>query len=144
LLGESLRQSFQRSGLPETAKALGQSCSEMNSVQKQLVNVLREVGHPDAGVVATIRSANDSLVRSMTTRAQQLDDFLFRLEKQVWTVWLPVVASAALALGFALGTWLANERLMSPETPGPVETQQQLAVPDAPSQTIPQRRSKNH
>jgi hypothetical protein len=36
LLGESLRQSFQRSGLPDTTKALGQSCSELNSVQKQL------------------------------------------------------------------------------------------------------------
>ena len=76
LLGESFRQSFQRSGLPDTAKALGQSCSEMNSVQKQLVNVLREVAHPDVGVVARIRGANDSLLRSMTTRAQQMDDFL--------------------------------------------------------------------
>jgi hypothetical protein len=33
----------------------------------------------------------------MTTRAQQMDDFLVRLEKQVWAIWLPVVASAALA-----------------------------------------------
>ena len=29
----------------------------MNSVQKQLVDVLREVAHPDVGVVARIRSA---------------------------------------------------------------------------------------
>ena len=144
LLGESLRQCFQQSGLPETAKALDQSCSEMNSVQKQLVNVLQEVAHPDIGVIAKVRSANDSLLRSMTTRAQQMDDFLVRLEKQVWAIWLPVVASAALALGFALGTWFANERQIAPETPGPVETQQELAVPDAPSQTIPQRRSSNH
>ena len=108
LLGESLRQCFQQSGLPDTARALDQSCSEMNSVQKQLVNVLREVAHPDIGVIAKVRSANDSLLRSMTTRAQQMDDFLVRLEKQVWAIWLPVVASAALALGFALGTWFAN------------------------------------
>ena len=33
-----------------------------------------------------------------------MDDFLVTLEKQVWAIWLPVVASAALALGFALGT----------------------------------------
>jgi hypothetical protein len=62
LLGESLRQSFQRSGLPDTAKTLGQSCFEMNSVQKQLLNVLREVAHPDVGVVARVRSANDSFL----------------------------------------------------------------------------------
>ena len=51
LLGESLRQRFQQSGLPDTARALDQSCSEMNSVQGQLVNVLREVAHPDIGVI---------------------------------------------------------------------------------------------
>jgi hypothetical protein len=34
LLGESLRQCFQQSGLPDTARALDQSCSEMNSVSK--------------------------------------------------------------------------------------------------------------
>ena len=47
LLGESLRQCFQQSGLPDAARVLGQSCFEMNSIQKQLVNVLREVAHPD-------------------------------------------------------------------------------------------------
>src|SRR5260370_38103952 len=46
LLGESLRQCFQQSGLPDTARALDQSCSVMNSVQSQLVNVLREIAHP--------------------------------------------------------------------------------------------------
>ena len=110
LLGESPRQCFQQSGLPDTARALDCSFSEINSVQKQLVNVLREIAHPDIGVIARIRSANDSLLRSMTTRAQQMDNFFVRLEKQVWAIWLPVVASAALALGFALGTWFANER----------------------------------
>jgi hypothetical protein len=144
LLGESLRQCFQQSGLPDTARTLDQSCSEMNSVQKQLVNVLREVVHPDVGVIAKVRSANDSILRSVTTRAQQMDDFLVRLEKQVWAIWLPVVASAALALGFFLGTWFANERQATPETPSAAQAQQVLAAPDAPSQALPQRRSKHH
>ena len=121
LLGESLRQCFQQSGLPDTARALDQSCSEMNSVQKQLMNVLREVAHPDIGVIAKVRSANDSLVRSMTARAQQIDVLLGRLEKQVWAMWLPVVASAALALGFFLGTWFARSgKAVAPETHGPL------------------------
>jgi len=88
LPGESMRQCFQQSGLPDTARALDQCCSEMSSVQEQLVNVLREVAHPDIGVIARIRSANDSLLRSMTIRAQQMDNFLVRLEKQVWAIWL--------------------------------------------------------
>jgi hypothetical protein len=144
LLGESLRQCFQQSGLPDTTRALDQSCSEMTSVQKQLVNVLREVAHPDIGVIARIRNANESLLRSMTTRAQQMDDFLVSLEKQVWAIWVPVVASAALALGFALGTWFANERQVAPETPATDQSQQGLAAPVVPTETVPQRRAKHH
>jgi hypothetical protein len=143
LLGESLRQRFQQSGLPDTAKALDQSCSEMNSVQEQLVNVLREVAHPDIGVIEKVRSANESLLRSMATRAQQMDDLLGRLEKQVWAIWLPVVASAALALGFALGTWFANVRQGTPETSSAVQSQQML-MPAPAQQVVPQRHAKHH
>lgn len=144
LLGESLRQCFQQSGLPDTARALGQSCSEMKAIQKQLVYLLQEVGHPEGGVIVKIRSANESLLLSMATRAQQINDLLGRLEKQVWATWLPVVASAALALGFLLGTWFANERQATPETPSAAQAQQGLAVPDVPPQVLPQRRAKHH
>jgi hypothetical protein len=87
------------------------------------MNVLREVVHPDIGVIAKVRSANDSLLRNMAARAQQMDDYLVRLEKQVWAVWLPVVASAALALGFVLGTWVAGISKVAPATPGTVTLQ---------------------
>ena len=143
LLGESLRQRFQQSGLPDAARALDQFCAEVNSVQKQLANVLREVAHPDIRVIAKVRSANDSLLRSMTTRAQQMDDFLVRLEKQVWAIWLPVVASAALALGFALGTWFANVRQAS--TTSSTSKSQQMPMPVSPEpRAIPQRSAKRH
>jgi hypothetical protein len=142
LLGETLRQCFQQSGLPETARALGQSCSEMNSIQKQLVNLLREVAHPDGGVIAKVRSANESLLQSMATRAQQIHDLLGRLERQVWAIWLPIVASAALALGFALGTWFANQRQAAVETPSAAQSQQELDVPDVPQRVLPQRSTK--
>ena len=124
LLGESLRQSFQRSGIPATCSALSQSCAELNSVQKQLLNVLREVAHPDIGVVARTRSANDSLLQSMASRAQRMEDFLVRLEKQIWATWLPVVASAALALGFVLGNWFATARQTPCETSNAARSQQ--------------------
>lgn len=123
---------------------LGQSCSEMQATQKRLVNVLQEVAHPDGGVIAKVRSANESLLRSMATRAQQIDDLLGRLEKQVWATWLPVVASAALALGFFLGTWFASERQAAPQTPSAARSQQGLAAPDVPAQALPQRRAKHH
>lgn len=143
LLSESLRQCFQRSGLPDTGSALSQSCAELNSVQKQLLNVLREVAHPDIGIVARTKSVNDSLLRNMAARGQQMDDFLVRLEKQVWTVWLPVIASAALALGFFLGTWFASVPKVASGTPG--TNTQQLPIQTAPQpQVIPQRSGKHH
>ena len=144
LLGESLRQSFQRSGLPATCSALSQSCTELNSVRKQLLNVLREVAHPDIGIVARTRSANDSLLQSMAIRAQRMEDFLVRLEKQIWATWLPVVASAALALGFVLGTWFASVREVAPTTPGTV-TLQKMPIETSPqSQLMPPRRKDRH
>jgi len=106
--------------------------------------VMREVAHPDIGVIARVRSANDSLLRSMTTRAQQMDDFVVRLERQVWAIWLPVVASAALALGFVLGTWFANLRQGTPEGSSAAQSQQ-TPMPEAPAQqVVPQRNAKHH
>jgi len=138
LLSESLRQCFQRSGLPDTGSALSQSCAELNSVQKQLLNVLREVAHPDIGIVARTRSANDSLLQGMAIRAQRMEDFIVRLEKQIWATWLPVVASAALALGFVLGTWFANARQAPCETTDAAQSQQ------APMVVAPGKHKKKH
>jgi hypothetical protein len=144
LLGESLRQSFHQSGLPETARALSQSCSEMKAIQKQLVYLLQEVGHPEGGVIARIRSVNESLLLSMATRAQQIEDLLGRLEKHIWATWVPVVASAALAMGFFLGSWFASERQAPPETPSAAQAQQEFAAPDVPRQALAERRAKHH
>jgi hypothetical protein len=60
-------------------------------------------------------------------------------------IWLPVVASAALALGFFLGTWFASGRQATPETPSAAQSQQGLAAPDVITpQTVPQRRAKHN
>src|ERR1700746_4088573 len=102
----------------------------------------REVAHPDIGIVARTKSVNDSLLRNMAARGQQMDGFLVRLEKQVWAVWLPVIASAALALGFALGTWFANVRQGTPEASSAAQSQQ-MPMPEAPAQqVVPQRSAK--
>lgn len=77
-----------------------------------------------------------------------MDDFLVALERQVWAIWLPVVASvvasAVLALGFALGTWFANMRLGTPEASTAPQSQQTL-TPEVPlQQVVPQRQAKHH
>lgn len=66
----------------------------------------------------------------MAARAQQMDDYLIRLEKEVWAVWLPVVARAAFALGFVLGTWFGNMRRGTPEEPD--AAQSKTLIPETP------------
>ena len=73
------------------------------------MNVPREVSHPDIGVVAKVRRANDSLFQRISRTAQQIDGLLGRLERQVSAICLPVVAGADLAPGFALATWFASD-----------------------------------
>jgi hypothetical protein len=71
-------------------------------------------------------------------------DFLVSLEKQIWATWLPVVASAALALGFVLGTWFASVREVAPTTPGTVRLQKMPMETSPQSQVMPQRRKGRH
>jgi hypothetical protein len=73
-----------------------------------------------------------------------MDNFLVRLEKQVWAIWLPVVASAALALGFTLGTWFASVRQGTPESSSAAQSQQMSRPEAAAQQVVPQRNSKHH
>jgi hypothetical protein len=54
-------------------------------------------------------------------------------------IWLPIVAGAALALGFGLETWFASVPKVASVTPG-TSTLQQLPTQTAPQpQVIPQR-----
>jgi hypothetical protein len=80
----------------------------------------------------------------MAVRAEQMDDFVVRLEKQVWATWLPVVASAALALGFVLGTWFASASKVAPATPSTVTLQQKPIEASSQPQVMPQRRKERH
>ena len=141
LLSESLRQCFQRSGLPDTGAALSLSCAELNSVQKQLLNVLREVAHPDIGVVARTNNANDSLQRSMAIRAQQNGRFSRQVGETDLATWLPVVASAALALGFVSGMWFANARQVPCETTNAAQSQQSRTQTSPPASHPATRRN---
>jgi hypothetical protein len=96
------------------------------------------VAHPDIGVIARTKSANDSLLQSMAIRAQRMEDFLVRLEKQIWATWLPVIASAALALGFILGSWFANARQV------PCETTNAAPLQLAPTGAAPREHKTKH
>jgi hypothetical protein len=80
----------------------------------------------------------------MATRAQQMEDFIVRLEKQIWATWLPAIASAALALGFFLGTWSARVHNIASATQGAGVLQQTPTQAPPQLHVIPQRGAKRH
>jgi hypothetical protein len=72
-----------------------------------------------------------------------MDDFLVRLEKQVWAIWLPIVAGSALVLGFVLGTWFSSARQSAPETTSTTQSEQRLTIQNEQFKTVHQQQLKH-
>ena len=126
LLGESLRQHFVKSGMPETVQALHTTTAAMTGVQKDLTTALRNLSDPHGGVVAQIESANSRLTYSLESRAKTVDALLRELKNDVLRIWVPLVAGAALLIGLFTGIGIQNWRDSAPAevaTPPPVAMQ---------------------
>jgi hypothetical protein len=57
MLGESLRQHFLQSGIPDTVKALQATSSAMTSAQKELSTALHNLSDSHSGVVAQVSTS---------------------------------------------------------------------------------------
>lgn len=141
LLGESLRQNFIDTGLPNTVHALHSATDEMVQVQKNLSSTLSQLAHPNHGVAVQVRQANNALSEALETRARKIDVLLSQLTNHVARVWLPVIASAAFVLGCAVGITIENWRSDPP--PAQVTTVPQVPATPNLSQTPPEVR-KSH
>jgi hypothetical protein len=75
LLGESLRQHFLNSGIPDTVKGLQATSVAMTTAQKELSTALRNLSD-SRGAVAQIESANNRLTYSLDNRAKAVDALL--------------------------------------------------------------------
>ena len=74
-----------------------------------------------------------------------MEDFLVRLEKQIWATWLPVVAGSALLLGFFLGVRFSGGESSNPSTTIAAPSQLQPSQPNtATPETRPHHRDKAH
>ena len=126
LLGESLRQHFVKSGMPETVQALHTTTAAMTDAQKDLTTALRNLSDSYGGVVAQIESANSRLTYSLESRAKTVDALLLELKSDVLRIWVPLVTGAALLIGLFMGIGIQNWRDAGPSeavTPQPVAMQ---------------------
>ena len=137
LLGESLRQHFVKSGMPETARGLQTTTAAMTDAHRDLTTALRNLSNPHGGVVAQIESANSRLTYSLESRAKTVDALLREIKNDVLRIWMPLVASAAVLIGLLAGMGIQNWR---DSRPPQVATPPSIAIQTAP---MPQSERNN-
>ncbi len=130
LLGESLRQHFVKSGMPETVRGLQTATASMTDAHRDLTTALHDLSDSHGGVVAQIESANSRLTYSLESRAKTVDALLRELKNDVLRIWMPLVAGAAVLIGLFSGTWIQSCRdSVPPAIVAPATTIQGVPTP---------------
>jgi hypothetical protein len=132
ILGESLRQHFVQSGVPDTVAGLQATALAMGSVQKQLSGVLRDLTDRDSGVAAKVESANRHVVQSLERRTKALDELLHEFKTDLLRIWIPLATAATMLIGLFAGMEIQG---CKDSGPAPV-TQSSPMSPLAPSAPV--------
>jgi hypothetical protein len=114
LLGESLRQHFLQSGVPDTVKALQAISAAMTSAQKELSTALRGLSDSQGGVVAQVERAYNRLEYSLERRAKTFDALLHEWKSDLLRIWIPLIAGAAMLIGLFGGMEIQGCRDAAP------------------------------
>ena len=109
LLGESLRQHFLNSGIPDTVKGLQATSVAMTTAQRELSTALRNLSD-SRGAVAQIESANNRLTYSLDNRAKAVDALLREVKSDLLRLWIPLIAGATLLIGLFGGMGIQSWR----------------------------------
>lgn len=133
LLGESLRQHFLGSGLPDTVQALQATSTLMMKAQKELSIALRTLSDSHSGVVAQVERANRTIEHSVESRARTLDTLLREWKSDLVRIWIPMIAGAALLVGMFGGMEIRGCR-DSDEAPTASTTTSSPSAPDSAKQ----------
>jgi hypothetical protein len=130
ILGESLRQHFLQSGIPDTVKALQATSSAMSSAQKELSIALHNLSDSHGGVVAQVQHANNRLEYSLESRAKTIDTLLHEWKSDLLRIWIPLIAGAAMLIGLFGGIEIQGCR---DSAPAAAVTLKQTAVEAVPN-----------
>jgi uncharacterized small protein (DUF1192 family) len=133
MLGESLRQHFLQSGVPDTVKALQGTSTAMTSAQKELSTALRNLSDSHGGIVAQVEYANNRLTYSLESRAKTIDTLLHEWKSDLLRIWIPLIAGAAMLVGLFGGIEIQGCRDSAPAATA-TPTPGQAAPAPAPQQ----------
>ena len=146
LLGESLRQHFLNSGIPDTVKGLQATSMAMTTAQKELSTALCDL-FDSRGAVAQIEAANNRLTYSLDNRAKAVDAFLREVRSDLLRLWIPLIAGATLLIGLFGGIAIQGWRDSVPTAPAPASTVAQpvpLPEPQQGSATPASSKQQRH
>ena len=129
ILGESLRQHFVSSGVPETVAGLQATSTAMGNTQKQLIGALRDLTDRDGGVAARVESANRQIVQTIERRTRTLDELVHEFKTDLLRIWIPIVTGATMLIGLFAGMEIQGCRDSEP----PPVTQSSPMAPQTPS-----------
>ena len=129
ILGESLRQHFVSSGVPETVAGLQATSTAMGNTQKQLIGALRDLTDRDGGVAARVESANRQIVQTIERRTRTLDELVHEFKTDLLRIWIPIVTGATMLIGLFAGMEIQGCRDSEP----PPVTQSSPMPPQTPS-----------
>jgi hypothetical protein len=127
ILGESLRQHFVQSGVPDTVAGLQATTAAMGNVQKRLNAALLDLTDRDGGVAAKVDSANRHIVNTLDRRTKALDELLHEFKTDLLRIWIPLATGGAMLIGM-----FAGMEIQGCKDSQPVATTQSL-----PMQTLP-------
>ena len=116
ILGESLRQHFVQSGIPNTVAGLQATTVAMGNVQKQLSAALRDLTDRDGGVAAKLDSANRHIVNILERRTKALDELLHEFKTDLLRIWVPLATGGAMLIGMFAGMGIQSYRDTEPST----------------------------
>jgi len=134
LLGESLRQHFVKSGMPDAVQGLQTMTAAMTGAHNDLTTALRNLSDSRGGVVAQIESANSRLTYSLESRAKTVDALLHELKSDLLRIWIPLICGAVLLIGIFSGMGIQGCRdLISAAVVTPTPTVMQV-VPTSETQ----------
>jgi hypothetical protein len=141
LLGESLRQHFLNSGIPDTVKGLQATSIAMTTAQKELSTALRSLSD-SRGAVTQIESANNRLTCSLENRAKAVDALLHEVKSDLLRIWIPLIAGATLLIGLFGGIAIQGWRDSVPTAATPPTIAEPVPLPEPQQSPRSARRCK--
>jgi type IV secretory pathway TrbD component len=137
LVTENIRQQFDRTAIPETAKLLRAEVDDMNTAGVELRKLRTAIMDEARGFLAALESKTSNALTRAGEGAQRIAALL---EDSIGAL-IGLTAAVCLAVGIVLGIWIDAHWFSSAPPAQPVVTEQSETPPVAPASETQQKSS---